>query len=68
MATDPEPIWARDEAQRDWHLEHTVKRRRDDYVYDEVPSPVEVAVHREIARFKRVRAELYTQRRMGLIS
>lgn len=61
MATNPEPLWAASEAERDWHFAHSLHRPREDYEAVEVPA--HDAVRREIARFSAVRAELHAKRR-----
>ncbi|MFI6304261.1 hypothetical protein ACIBCH_20515 [Amycolatopsis thailandensis] len=61
MCTNPTPLWAPTESEKDWVLEHLLHRPREDYVAEEVPEHDHVA--REQERFKRVRRELSEQER-----
>ncbi|MEV8610248.1 hypothetical protein AB0383_20375 [Amycolatopsis sp. NPDC051373] len=49
-STNPEPYWAKDEAERDWALEHQLHRPREDYVVEEVPGPHSRAIADERER------------------
>lgn len=64
MVTDPSPYWATTVSERDWFLDKQLKRPREDYVVEEVPGPVEHALHVERARFELVRRQLREERHL----